>query len=324
MLLEQIEPETAGDPMSEHKWVRASLRNLSKRLKEAGHGVSHTTVGRLLKKAGYALHVNAKKVEASANHPQRDEQFKYIEEQRVTFYGANQPVVSVDTKKKELIGNFKQAGQGWSLAAQAVNCHDFASEGVGRAVPYGIYDLRTKRGSVYVGQSADTAEFAVAALQRWWQEEGQAAYSEAKQLLILADSGGCNGCRVKLWKVELQRFSNVSGLEIVVCHYPTGCSKWNPIEHQLFSPISCNWAGLPLRSFEIMLGAIRGTTTKAGLKVRAELVAGEFSKSQKVSEAELGKLNIEYGTVCPRWNYTIRPHWLKAKADCDLISFSTN
>ncbi len=173
------------------------------------------------------------------------------------------------------------------MEAHAVNCHDFASEGLGRAVPYGIYDLRTKRGSVYVGQSADTAEFGVAALQRWWKEEGQPTYSESKQLLILADSGGCNGCRVKLWKVELQRFSDEIGLEIVVCHYPTGCSKWNPIEHQLFSPISGNWAGLPLGSFEIMLGAMRGTTTRAGLKVRAELVEGEFSKGQKVSAIQL-------------------------------------
>ena len=321
MLLEQIGSETAGDPMSEHKWIRSSLRNVSKQLKEAGHAVSHTTVGRLLKKAGYGLHVNAKKEEASANHPQRDEQFKHIEAQRFEFYGANQPVISVDTKKKELIGNFKQAGQRWSLAGEAVNCHDFASEGLGRAVPYGIYDLRSKEGSVYVGQSADTAEFAVAALERWWQEAGQSEYSEAQKLLILADSGGCNGCRVKLWKVELQRFSDESGLEIVVSHYPTGCSKWNPIEHQLFSPISGNWAGLPLRSFEIMLGALRGTTTRGGLKVRAELVEGEFKKGQKVSPAELRELNIEYGAVCPRWNYTIRPRGTSPRV---VANFSSN
>lgn len=310
--------------MSEKKWVRSSLREISQRLKKIGHSVSHTTVKRLLEKAGYALHVNAKKKEASSDHPHRDEQFQYIETQRQKFYQGEQPAISVDTKKKELIGNFKQAGAVWSLTPETVNCHDFASEGQGRAVPYGIYDLRYQQGSVYVGQSADTAEFAVKAIERWWQAVGRELYPEAQSLLILADGGGSNGYRVRLWKLALQEFCDRQGLSVRVCHYPTGCSKWNPLEHKLFSAISTNWAGLPLRSFEVLLGAIRGTTTKAGLSVRAELLEGEFVKGRKVSQEEMDRLNIEYAEICPLWNYTIRPRLTEGLADTCLVTCLAN
>ena len=294
--------------MSEQKWVRSSLRQLSARLAAIGHGISPPTVGRLLRRLGYALRVNAKKQEASAAHPERNCQFEYIQAQKQRFEAANCPIISVDTKKKELIGNFKNAGQAWKLQPEAVNVHDFPQDAVGKAVPYGIYDLKQNRGTVYVGSSADTPEFAVAALARWWEEEGQVAYPQAQQILILADSGGSNGCRLRLWKQQLQEhFADRYGVSVVVCHYPTGCSKWNPIEHRLFSQLSQNWAGIPLRSFETLLNYIRGTTTQTGLTVRASLLEGEYAKGLKVSDEQMQQLNIEHAQVCSLWNYTLRP-----------------
>lgn len=303
-----IEPETAGDPMSEQKWVRSSVRHLSHHLADLGHHVSPPTVGRLLRKLGYSLRVNVKKQEASAAHPDRHTQFEYIQTQKEQFQAVNCPIISVDTKKKELIGNFKNAGRAWKEHPEVVNAHDFPQDAMGKAVPYGIYDLKSNRGTVYVGSSADTSEFAVAAIARWWEEEGCIAYPEAKQILILADSGGSNGCRPRLWKQQLQEhFSDHYGLTVVVSHYPTGCSKWNPIEHRLFSQISLNWAGIPLRSFEIMLNYLRGTTTETGLSVRASLLEGEYAKGRKVSNTQMQQLNIELAAVCSRWNYTLRP-----------------
>lgn len=294
--------------MSEKKWVRSSLRQLSQRLSGLGHSVSPPTVGRLLHQLGYSLRVNVKKLEASAVHPEREKQFDLIETQKQRFESANLPIISVDTKKKELIGNFKNAGQAWGQQPQYVNMHDFPQEALGKAVPYGIYDLAHNRGTVYVGSSADTPEFAVTVLARWWEEEGRVIYPEAKQLLILADSGGSNGCRSRMWKLQLQeQLSDRYGLTVMVCHYPTGCSKWNPIEHRLFSYISLNWAGCPLRSFDILLNYLRGTTTRAGLTVRATLVEGEYAKGQKVSDTQMEQLNIEYAEVCAQWNYTLRP-----------------
>jgi len=294
--------------MSEQKWVRSSLRQLSQRLTDLGHSVSPPTVGRLLRQLGYSLRVNVKKHEASAAHAERNQQFEQIEAQKQRFRTAGWPIISVDTKKKELIGNFKNTGQAWGQQPEYVNVHDFPQEAVGKAVPYGIYDLMHNRGAVYVGSSADTAQFAVAALTRWWEGEGRVTYPEAKQLLILADSGGSNGCRLRLWKQQLQEhLSDRYGLTVVVCHYPTGCSKWNPIEHRLFSYISLNWAGCPLRSFETLLNYIRGTTTKTGLTVRATLLEGEYAKGQKVSDAQMEQLNIEHAAVCAQWNYTLRP-----------------
>jgi hypothetical protein len=306
--LELVEPETAGEPMSERKWIRSSLQTLSSRLKEDGHGVSAPTVSRLLKKHDYALHVNAKEKEAGSQDPQRDTQFEYIKQQKERFLAAGWPVISVDTKKKELIGNFKNAGRSWSQAPIEVNVHDFLSDAEGRGAPYGIYDLARNEGAVYVGTSADTPEFAVSCVAQWWQDYGRVAYPQAPQLLILADAGGSNGCRPRLWKEQLQsQLSDQLSLIVTVCHYPTGCSKWNPIEHRLFSQISQNWAGQPLRTFEVMLGYIRDTTTNTGLKVSAKLLTGVFAVGKKVADAVWKSLKIEHHTICPKWNYTIYP-----------------
>jgi len=294
--------------MSGQIWVRSSLRQLSRHLTAAGHPVSHQTVGRLLNNLGYALHVNAKKVEARAAHPDRAAQFAAIATQRQAFTAAGLPIISVDTKKKELVGNFKNAGHVWSREADAVNVHDFLSEGLGRAVPYGIYDLAANRGTVYVGSSGDTPQFAVEAIARWWAETGRMGYPDADRLLILADAGGSNGCRPRLWKQQLQeRVCDRLGLTVTVCHYPTGCSKWNPIEHRLFGPISINWAGKPLRTWETMLGYIGATTTTTGLTVDACLVDGAFPTGQTVSDAEMSALLLDRHDVCPTWTYTIRP-----------------
>ncbi len=305
---ELVEPVTAGDPMSEQKWVRVSLRQLSRELGEAGHPASPTTVRRLLDARGYRLHANTKQLEASAAHPDRDQQFEYITEQRQAFTSTGQPQISVDTKKKELIGQFKNAGQVWSQEPEAVNVHDFRTDALGRAVPYGIYDLTQNRGTVYVGQSADTPRFAVDLLARWWVDEGQAAYPEAHELLILADSGGSNSARSRVWKQQIQeQLCDRHGLAVTVCHYPTGCSKWNPIEHRLFGPISSNWAGRPLATWDTMLGYLSGTKTDTGLTVRAALHAGIYKTGESVSDAGMAALNLTRHDVCPTWNYTLRP-----------------
>lgn len=308
VLQQIVEPETAGDPMSRQKWVRSSLRELSRRLRAAGHAASAPTVGRLLKGQGYALHVNAKRVEASAAHPERAAQFASISAQREAFGKAGQPIISVDTKKKELVGNFRNAGRAWGRKAEAVNVHDFPQDALGRAVPYGIYDLRDNCGTVYVGRSADTPRFAVEAIARWWVSEGRLRYPEAQHLLVLADAGGSNNCRARRWKQQLQQLCDRFQLAVTVCHYPTGCSKWNPIEHRLFGPISTNWAGRPLRTWETLLGYIRGTNTTTGLAVRAELAEGVYQTGETVSDAEMADLNLEHHATCPIWNYTLRPH----------------
>lgn len=303
-----VEPETAGDPTSEQKWVRSSLRQLSARLTEVGHAVSPPTVGRLLKGLDYALHVNAKKREAGAAHPEREAQFAHIAEQRQAFAEGGLPIISVDTKKKELIGNFKNAGQAWSREPEAVNVHDFRNDALGRAVPYGIYDLTHNRGTIVVGTSADTPEFAVKAIARWWDSDGSVSFPHRDQLLILADGGGSNGYRPRLWKQQLQdQLCDQRGLKVTVCHYPTGCSKWNPIEHRLFSQISTNWAGKPLRTFDTMLAYVRGTTTNTGLVVSAMLQEDAYAAGRRVSETEMQTLNLEHAAVCPNWNYTLRP-----------------
>ncbi len=303
-----VAPETAGDPMTGRKWVRSSLRVLSRRLGAAGHPVSRPTVGRLLRKLDYALHVNDKQVEGASPHPDRDAQFVYIAQQRAAFSATGQPILSVDTKKKELIGNFKQAGRTWRRTAERVNVHDFPQDALGRAVPYGVYDVTRNRGMVAVGQSGDTAAFAVEAIAAWWQQEGQATYPDADHLLLLADSGGSNGCRTRLWKERLQALlCDAHGLAVTVCHYPTGCSKWNPIEHRLFSALSRNWAGVPLRTWETVLALIRGTTTETGLTVQAQLQPGVYPTGLTVSDAVMAALNLERHAVCPTWNYTLRP-----------------
>ena len=293
--------------MSETKWVRSSLRHLHTRLKHQGHLASPPTLRRLLRKAKYTLKANAKR-EAGADHPHRNLQFEHLGAQRKAFLEAGWPVISVDTKKKELIGNFKNAGRTWCEQAQRVNIHDFAEENTVRAVPYGLYDVTLNQGFVYVGTSADTPEFAVDAIVCWWQDYGQAAYPDATRLLILADSGGSNGCHPRAWKQHVQQeLSDAFGLEVTVCHYPAGCSKWNPIEYRLFSPISINWAGKPLRTLDTLLGCLRATTTCAGLRVRAFLRDRVYKTGQTASDAEMRALRMQRHAVCPRWNYTFQP-----------------
>lgn len=308
MLAALVEPETAGDPMRAQTWVRSSLRTLSVRLAEKGHGVSPPTVGRLLGTLEFALHVNRKQVDARSGHPDRDAQFTYIAQQRARFAAQGLPIVSTDTKKKELIGNFKNAGAAWGAAPEAVNVHDFPSDALGRAVPYGVYDVTHNTGRVVVGQSGDTAAFAVDAVADWWLAEGQAAFPSAAHLLLLADGGGSNGARVRAWKERLQvQVCDRFGLRVTVCHYPPGCSKWNPIEHRLFSALSTNWAGTPLRSWETLLAGIRGTTNRTGLRVTAALQPGVYPIGQKVSKATMDALDLERHAICPTWNYTLHP-----------------
>lgn len=293
--------------MSEQKWVRSSLRQIMDELAQIGHWVSHTTISRLLREMNYSLKANAKRL-AGSKHPDRDQQFRYIAQQKSAFLEAGLPVISVDTKKKELIGNFKNPGQVWCQQADEVLDHDFEQDALGKAVPYGIYDLKYNLGYVYVGQSADTPQFAVEMIVRWWSTEGKLLYPQADKLLILADAGGSNGCRPRLWKQQLQeQLADRLGLEITVCHYPTGASKWNPIEHRLFGFISTNWAGKPLRTFEFMLACMRGTTTRTGLQVKAFLVEQVYEKGIRVTKETMETLQIEFHSTCPRWNYTIKP-----------------
>jgi hypothetical protein len=307
-LQELVEPETAGDPMTGQIWVRSSLRSLRDRLEAIGHPVSAPTVGRLLKDLDYALHVNAKKREASSNHPDRDQQFDYIAVQRATFSAAGLPILSIDSKKKELVGDFKNAGQAWVREPTVVNVHDFPGDALGRAVPYGVYDLTNNRGLIYVGTSGDTAAFAADAIAAWWQTEGRATWSNRDHFLLLADAGGSNSCRTRAWKERLQvQVCDRFGLTVTVCHYPTGCSKWNPIERNLFSQISRNWAGVPLRTWATLLAFIRGTKTAPGLTVQAIFEDRDYPIGQKVTDAEMAALRIEPHSVCPQWNYTIRP-----------------
>jgi hypothetical protein len=305
---ELVAPDTAGDPMSAQKWVRRSLRHLSAGLAAVGHAASPPTVGRLLKQQQYSLKASRKERETGSAHPERDAQFTHIAEQRQSHQAAQLPVISVDTKKKELVGDFKNAGRDWCRAPELVKVHDFPSEALGRAVPYGVYDLARNQGYVQVGTSADTPQFAVTAIRQWWEQEGRAAYPQRTGLLILADAGGSNSWQSRVWKQQLQeQLCDACGLTVTVCHYPTGCSKWNPIEHRLFGPISLNWAGHPLRTWEILVGYLRGTTTTTGLQVRAELDERRYPKGQSVSDAAMAALNLEPHAVCPRWNYTLRP-----------------
>ena len=255
--------------MSDRKWVRSSLRHLSDLLRKQGVAISRGTVGRLLKKLGFSLRANEKRL-TGPPHPDRDRQFRYIERLKRRFLRAGLPVISVDAKKKELVGDFKNAGRVWRRESDPVNAHDFRQDASDRAVPYGLYDLTHNRGFVAVGTSADTAEFAVDAIAAWWEEHGSEAFPGAEKILILADAGGSNSCRNRLWKVRLQeQLVDRLGLGVTVCHYPRGASKWNPVEHRLFGPISTNWAGKPLRCLGTMLGYIRGTRTETGLEVEA-------------------------------------------------------
>ena len=280
---------------------------MSKAMHKQGYSVGRMTVRRLLKEWDYSLKSNRKE-DSGPPHPDRDRQFRYIGRVTRLFVAAGHPVISVDAKKKELIGNFKNPGQAWCRQAELVNIHDFRHDAEGRAVPYGIYDLTHNEGYVVVGTSADTSEFAVDAICLWWEDPDRPSFPDESKLLILSDAGGSDGCRFRLWKRQLQeQLADRLGIEVMVCHYPTGASKWNPIEHRLFSHISLNWAGKPLRSFEMMLAYIRGTTTETGLRVRAFLLDRVYQRGIKVSNKEMKDLNLQRRAICPNWNYVIKP-----------------
>lgn len=301
-----IEAETAGDPCSRSKWIRQSLRYLQAKLASVDVVLSHTSIRRLLKQQDYSLKANRKSI-ATTQHPQRDVQFRYIRRIRQRFIRAGHPVISVDTKKKELIGNFKNAGRSWRRTAELVNDHEFLQDAVAKAVPYGIYDVVHNQGYVYVGTSGDTATFAVDAIEQWWERKDRTRFADESKLLILCDSGGSNGYRVRNWKQQLQLLADYYGIEVMVCHYPSGASKWNPIEHRLFSFISLNWAGQPLRSLCQMTALIRGTTTETGLRVKACQLKGKSPTKVKVSDEQMAALNLTPRKICPQWNYMLHP-----------------
>ena len=310
-----VEPSTRGDPQSPLRWTCKSVRQLAQALRRQGHAASHQLVSELLHGLGYSLQANRKSVEG-AQHPDRDAQFEHINRRVRQFLRAGDPVISVDTKKKELVGNFKNGGRELRPQGepQPVLVHDFVIPELGRAIPYGVYDLGHNRGWVSVGIDHDTASFAVESIRRWWHSMGRPLYHGAKRLLITADGGGSNGARLRLWKVELQRLANQLNLEISVSHFPPGTSKWNKIEHRLFSFISMNWRGKPLISYQVIVNLIAATTTVAGLKVRAALDSKTYPAGIKVSAAEMQALNLKPNRFHGDWNYTLLPITEKRRA----------
>jgi len=303
-----VDPDSRGDPMSPLRWTCKSTRQLAQALNQQGHMISARVVRALLHEAGYSLQAPAKTVEGR-NHPDRDAQFQYLNDQIKTFLAQGLPVVSVDANKKELVGAFKNGGREWPPQGhpEEVKVHDFPDPKLGKAIPYGVYDVGRNAGGVTVGQDHDTASFAVASLHRWWQVVGGRAYPQADRLLISADSGGSNGYRTRLWKVELQHFAAATGLQVTVCHLPPGTSKWNKIEHRLFSHISMNWRGRPLVSHEVIVELIGATTTRTGLQVQAEFDTGTYPTKIKVSNHEMAALQMTPHPFHGEWNYTIMP-----------------
>jgi transposase len=301
-----LEENTAGDPMSVLKWTCKTTRAISAEMKEKKFAISHQTVCKLLSEMGYSLQVN-KKMVGTGDHPDRDAQFQYINEQVKTFIKQGCPVISVDTKKKELVGNFKNAGASWNKKGQApkVKDHDFLSYADGIAIPYGTYDIKENKGFVNVGVSSDTSEFAVNSIRMWWQTIGAKQYCMSNELLICADGGGSNSSRSRAWKYYLQEFANETGLDITVCHYPPGTSKWNKIEHRMFSFISMNWKGKPLESYQTIINLIGGTKTKKGLTIQAKLDKKKYAKGVKISDMELNAINLKQHKNHPKWNYSI-------------------
>jgi hypothetical protein len=310
--LEQlVDPVTRGDPMSPLRWTCKSRAKLAAALSADGWTVSSTTVGRLLNDLGYRLQAVQKSREG-ASHPDRNEQFEYINTTAERYLRRNQPVVSVDTKKKELVGDFKNGGREWQPKGtpDKVLVHDFPGDSVGKAIPYGVYDMARNEAWVSVGQDHDTPKFAVASIRQWWKMMGQRAYPDAKDLFITADAGGSNGYRTRAWKVELQKFADDSGLGIRVSHFPPGTSKWNKIEHRLFCHITQNWRGKPLRTFETIVDLIGNTRTEAGLRVKAKLDTRKYSTGVEVTKAELQKLALRPHTFHGEWNYELQPREL--------------
>lgn len=307
-LLALVEPDERGDPMSPLRWTTRSTRNLAAELTARGHKVGPDVIADLLRDQGFSLQGNVKTLEGKQN-PDRDAQFRYLNEQVKTHQSNGQPVVSVDTKKKELVGEFKNAGQEWHPKGEPVevDTHDFPSASLGKAVPYGIYDLAANTGWVNVGTDHDTAAFAVESLRRWWNGTGSADYPDARSLVITADSGGSNSSRARAWKTELAALALETGLRITVCHFPPGTSKWNAIEHRLFSHISMNWRGRPLTSHDVIINTIAATTTRSGLRVHAELDTNTYPTGVTISDTQLAGLSITRHDWHGDWNYTLRP-----------------
>jgi transposase len=307
-LLALVEPAERGDPMSPLRWTVKSTRNLAGELTRQGHKVSADTVGDLLRDEGFSLQGNAKTLEGT-RHPDRDAQFRYISEQVKAHQGAGDPVISVDTKKKELIGEFANAGRNWRPKGQpaAVRTHDFPGDSEGKAIPYGVYDVTADAGWVNVGTDHDTAAFAVESIRRWWNARGSQDYTDARRLLITADAGGSNGYRTRAWKTGLAALAAETGLEITCCHFPPGTSKWNKVEHRLFSHITMNWRGRPLTSHDVVINSIAATTTRTGLTVQARLDDGTYPTGVKVSSAQLAALPVSRHPFHGDWNYTLHP-----------------
>jgi hypothetical protein len=303
-----LEPVTRGDPMSHLLWTSKSTRKLAAELEAKGHEVSHATIADLLADLGYSLQ-STRKTKEGRQHPDRDAQFQHINRQIRAMQRRGQPVISVDTKKRELVGDFKNGGREWHRQGQpeAVRVHDFRDKELGIAIPYGVYDLNRNDGWVSVGVDHDTSEFAVASIRRWWQRMGSRAYRKAKELLITADSGGSNGSRTRLWKLRLQELADETGLAISVCHFPPGTSKWNKIEHRMFCHITENWRGRPLVSHAVIVNLIGHTTTRKGLHIKAAMDTRSYEQGVKVSNEEMATLNIMRGKFQGDWNYTISP-----------------
>ncbi len=303
-----VSDEARGDPESPLRWTAKSVRTLAVALREQGHRVSHETVARLLRGLGYSLQANRKMIEG-ASHPDRDAQFSHINATAAAAITAGQPVISVDTKKKELVGNFKNAGVQWRPKGDPVlvSTKDFKDKQLGKVNPYGVYDIALDEGYVSVGVDADTAEFAVASIASWWQHLGKSRYPQATTLTITADCGGSNGNRLRLWKIALQRLADQTGLQITVCHFPPGTSKWNKIEHRLFSFIARNWRGQPLTSRQAIVSLIGATTSTKGLKVYAQLDENEYQRAIKISDTDLAAVNLHPHAFHGEWNYTIKP-----------------
>jgi len=303
-----IEPDTRGDPESPLRWTCKSTRTIAQVLRTRQHPVSHVKVGHLLHELDYSLQSN-RKTEEGRDHPDRDAQFQYINAAVTRCLAQHVPVISVDTKRKELIGNYANPGQQWRPTKQPhhVQGHDFPTPDVPRAYSFGIYDIGRNRGFVNVGTDHDTGEFAVASIRGWWRHEGRRLYPHARRVLITADAGGSNGWRLRLWKVELQRFADATGLRMEVCHFPPGTSKWNKIEHRLFSFISSNWRGEPLHNYETVVNLIARTTTAKGLKVTCRLDRRKYRTGRKITAAEMKQINLERQPFHGEWNYIISP-----------------
>lgn len=301
-----LEENTAGDPMSKLRWTNKSTYSITNELKNKGQNISEDTTGRVIKKLGYSLQANIKSKE-SGNSEERDSQFRYINEQVKIFAKKNMPIISVDAKKKELVGNFKNNGRKWMKKGKAeiVNVYDFWFLAKGKAIPYGIYDINLNKGFVNVGINHNTSEFAVESIRQWWNNIGKKNYPNTKELLICADGGGSNASRSRLWKFYLQRFANKTGLKITVCHFPPGTSKWNKIEHKMFSFISMNWRGKPLINYEMIINLIEGTRNKKGLKIKAKIDKRIYELGKKILEKEFKKINLKEHLINSKWNYTL-------------------